>query len=88
METVDVLVRIFDRGKAKAVTVPVELECFNPARTCWKTIANIKAAVLLELPFTELERGARYGLRQEDKTRLAEIYGKREEGGGRSGQGN
>ena len=78
-ETVEVLVKIFDRGETKQVTVPVEVECFDPARLCWKSIANIKAAALLELPFTTLERAARYGLRPEDKARLRALYGKREE---------
>lgn len=79
METVEVLVKIFDRGEARQVTVPVAVECFDPGRLCWKAIANIKAAALLEMPFITLERAAQYGLRPEDKDRLRELYGKREE---------
>ena len=74
METVEVLVRVFDRGETKQVTVPVEAECFDPERLCWKSIANIKAAALLEVPFTLMERAARYGLRREDRERLREMY--------------
>ena len=74
METVEVLVKIFDRGEARQVTVPVEVECFDPARLCWKSIANIKAAALLELPFTTLERCAKHGLKPEDRERLRAMY--------------
>ena len=75
METVEVLVRVFDRGKTKEVTVPVETACFDPERLCWKSIANIKAAALLEVPFTLMEQAARYGLRPADRKRLREMYG-------------
>lgn len=75
METVEVLVKVFDRGQTKEVTVPVEAECFDPERLCWKSIANIKAAALLEVPFTLMERAARYGLRRVDRERLRAMYG-------------
>ena len=75
METVEVLVQVFDRGQTKEVTVPVEAECFDPERLCWRSIANIKAAALLGLPFTVMERAARYGLRPDDKARLRALYG-------------
>ena len=70
METVDVMVQVFDRGEVRRTVVPVEEECFEKA--CWKSIANIKAAVILEVPFTLLERAAKYGLRPEDKARLCD----------------
>lgn len=68
METVDVLVRCFDRGQRRETVVPVEEECFR--KECWRPIACIRAAVILELPFTQLMNSARYGLRAEDKLRL------------------
>lgn len=52
METVDVLVQVFDRGQTREQVVPVEEICFDPQKSCWRVIACIKAAVLMELPFT------------------------------------
>ena len=75
METVDVLVKIFDRGKTRQEIVPVWVECFDPARSCWKPIAALKAAVAMELPFVEVERMAKYGMRPADKKRLRALYG-------------
>jgi len=72
---VDVLVQVFDRGEVKRIVVPVEEECFDPEKVCWKGIANIKAAALLGLPFTLLDRAARYGMRPADKARLRVMYG-------------
>ena len=48
--------------------VPVEEEYFR--KECWRPIACIKAAVILELPFTQLLNSAKFGLRAEDKQRL------------------
>lgn len=70
MQTVDVLFRVFDRGQTREEVVPVEEICFDPQKSCWRVIACIKAAVLMELPFTWLVEHARYGLRPEDKDRL------------------
>ena len=78
---VDVLVQVFDRGELKRVVVPVEEQCFEPGHVCWKAIANIRAAVILELPFTTLERCAKHGLKPEDRERLREMYGGKTEGG-------
>lgn len=81
---VDVLVQVFDRGEVKRVVVPVEDECFAPEQICWKTVACIKAAVVLELPFTMMiEMQIKYGLRPEDKDRLREMYGGQDGGDGR-----
>ncbi len=84
-ETVDVLVQVFDRGETKRVVVSVGVECFDPEKLCWKSIANIKAAALLGLPFTMLERATKYGLRPADKAQLREVYG---EGGEQHAAGN
>lgn len=70
MPMVDVLVRVFDRGQRREAIVEVSEECFH--KRCWKPIACIKAAVELGLPFTQLERSARFGLRPKDKERLFE----------------
>lgn len=75
METVEVLVRVFDRGQLREEIVQVETECFRPGHLCWKSIAALKAAVLLELPFVQVERSAKYGMRPESKARLQELFG-------------
>lgn len=69
-ETVSVLVRVFDRGRNREAVVDVPESAFRTG--CWKTIASLMAAVALELPFTDVERLAKYGLRPEDKARLQE----------------
>ena len=76
---IDVLVQVFDRGRTRTQIVPVEESCFEREKSCWKTIACIKAAVLLELPFAWLLERAKYGLRPEDKARLRELYCIRQE---------
>lgn len=75
METVEVLVQIFDRGESKRVVVEVPESAFSPSSTCWKTTAALAAAVELGISFTQVERAARYGLRPEDRERLREMYG-------------
>ena len=67
-ETVDVLVQVFDRGQTRKTVVPVTAECFS--KRCWREIAALKAAVLLELPFAWVSEHAKYGLRPEDRARL------------------
>ena len=76
METVECQVTIWDRGQARKEIVDVEVEAIR-AR-CWRPIAAIKAAVLLELPFTEIMARAKFGFRREDKERL---FGKAQEKG-------
>ena len=68
METVDVLVQIWDRGQSRKAVVQVQEECF--AKDCWKPIACMMAATELDVPFTTVLRIAKYGLRMEDKQRL------------------
>ncbi len=70
MDDVKVLVRVFDRGRNREAVVDVPESAF--LTRCWKTIASLMAAVALELPFTDVERLAKYGLRPEDKERLQE----------------
>ena len=76
---VDVLVMVKDPVRhldpPRKTVVPVEEQCFEPGKVCWKPIACIKAAVVLELPFTWMIEKAKFGLRQEDKIRLREMYG-------------
>ena len=67
-ETVKVLVRMPATFQDKAAVVEVPEEAFRTK--CWKTIAALAAAVELELPFVDVKRVARYGLRKEDKKRL------------------
>ena len=77
---VDVLVVVRDPIRhldpPRKTLVPVEEQCFEPGKVCWKDIACIKAAVVLELPFTWLMDKAKYGLRPEDRERLREMYGR------------
>lgn len=75
METVEVLVQVFDRGQLRKEIVQVETECFRPGHMCWKSIAALKAAVLLDMPFVQVERSAKYGMRPEAKARLWELFG-------------
>ena len=78
-EQIDVLVRVFYRGQTRTQIVPVETSCFEPGKSCWKTVACVKAAVLLELPFAWLLERAKYGMKPEDLERLRELYGGRRE---------
>lgn len=68
VETVPVLVQVFDRGRQRQEIVPVEVGAFR--QHCWRQIASLKAAVLMELPFSDVERLAKFGLREADKLRL------------------
>lgn len=68
METVDVLVKVWDRGQNRQAIVPVEVEAI--LTSCWRPIAAIKAAVELEMPFTTVMEKARFGFRKEDIARI------------------
>lgn len=81
-ETVEVLVRVFDRGESKRVVVDVPESAFDPASLCWKTTAALAAAVKLGFSFTQVERAAKYGLRPEDRERLRKEYNRRHIGDG------
>lgn len=70
METVDVLVQIWDRGQCRKAVVQVPESAFVTG--CWRTIAALAAAVEFGISFVDVERVARYGLRPEDKQRLFE----------------
>lgn len=71
MDDVQVLVKVFWCGSTRKIIVTVPEEAF--VKHCWKPIAAMKAAALMELSFTDVERLAQYGLRPEDKQRLAEL---------------
>ena len=79
METVDVRVTIFWCGETKQISVPVEVQSFEPGKRCARSIAAIKAAALMGVPFTEVLRIGSFEMLKEDKTRLRELFGKREE---------
>lgn len=69
METVECQVSLMIRpGETRAQIVTVEEEAIR--KKCWKPIACIRAAVLMELPFTLLLDKARFGFRKDDKERL------------------
>ena len=68
METVECQVVVWDRGRTRSEVVPLEEQAIR--KKCWREIAAIKAAVLLEMPFQEVLEKARYGFRREDKERL------------------
>ena len=77
MERIEVLVRLWDRGQEREAVVQVPASAF--LTHCWKTIASLAAAVELELPFVDVERKAKFGLRDEDRRRLAELCKAQEE---------
>ncbi len=68
METVAVLVRMPAAYQGREAVVQVPESAFETG--CWKTIAALAAAVDMGIPFTDVLRAARYGLRKEDKERL------------------
>ncbi len=72
---VDVLVQVFDRGKLQQVITQVPEEAFQPGHLCWKPVAVLYAAVEIGIPFVQVERAAKFGLRPADKARLRELYG-------------
>lgn len=76
MDTVAVLVRLPETYQGREAVVQIPESAF--ATECWKTIAALAAAVDLAVPFTDVERVARYGLRPEDKERLAQAIGNRQ----------
>lgn len=78
MNDVEVLVVIWDRGQNRQTVVTVPVSAF--LQKCWRAIASMAAAVALEIPFVEVERLARFGLRQEDKLRLVELCKAQEKG--------
>lgn len=71
MDDVQVLVMVYWCGSTRKEIVTVPEEAF--VKRCWKPIAAMKAAALMALSFTDVERLAKYGLRPEDKQRLAEL---------------
>ena len=77
MESVDVLVQVFDRGENKQAVVQVPMSAFIPGHMCWKPVAALAAAVELGISFTAVERAAKYGIRPEDKARLRELFGEK-----------
>lgn len=79
MEQVDVLVRVLERpGLTREATVQVREEAFRSPN--WRALAALFAANALELPFTFVAERARFGLRQEDRERLREKYGGKDDG--------
>ena len=74
MKTVEVRVVLWYLGRERAAVVNVPRSAF--VTRCWKTIANLAAAVEMDVPFVEFEGKARYGLRPEDKQLLLELCGK------------
>ena len=74
---VQVLVEVFYLGQTRKTVVNVPEECF--AKHCWRPIAALTAGVLLGIPFTEMERNAKFGLRHEDAKRLFPKAGNKEE---------
>ena len=76
METVAVLVRMPETYQGREAVVRVPESAF--ATGCWKTIAALAAAVDLAVPFTDVERMARYGLRPGDRERLGQAIGNRQ----------
>ena len=82
MEEIEVLVKAQDRngppGCYRWVTVPVSVVCFNPENPCWKTIACIKAAAILEQQFTWLLDHAKYGFKPAQLEQLKQMYQKTE----------
>lgn len=71
MDDVQVLVKVFWCGSTRKIIVTVPEEAF--VKRCWKPIAAMKAAALMEISFTDVERLAKYGIRPEDKQWLAEL---------------
>ena len=69
MDEVAVLVRMPAAYQGREAVVQIPESAF--ATGCWKTIAALAAAVDLGVSFVDVERVARYGLRPEDKERLA-----------------
>ena len=80
MDDVKVLVQIFWLGSVRKEIVEVPEEAF--AKRCWKPIAALKAAVMMGIPFFDVDRLAKYGLLPEDKARLEELI----ENGGQIGR--
>ena len=72
MQKIDVLVQVYDRGRTRREIVQIEEAAFEPGHECWKPLAALAAAVVMELPFYLVERLAKFGLRPEDKARLLE----------------
>ena len=68
MDDVQVLVKVFWCGSVRKEIVEVPEEAF--VKDCWRTIAALKAAVMMEIPFSDVDRLAKYGLRPEDKKRF------------------
>lgn len=68
MDPIKVMVRVWYLGTVHEEIVEVPEDAFR--KHCWRPIASLMAAVKMELPFTEVERLARFGLRPEDKLRL------------------
>lgn len=68
MELIEVMVRVFYLGRRREAIVEVAEEAF--VKKCWRPIAALKAAVLMGIPFTDMDRLAKFGLRPEDKQRL------------------
>ena len=73
MGTVEMRVVLWYLGRERAAVVEVPRSAF--VTRCWKTIANLAAAVELGIPFVEFEGKARYGLRPADKRQLLELCG-------------
>lgn len=71
MQTVEVQVVLWYLGRERAAVVEVPRSAF--VQRCWKTIANLAAAVEMGVPFVEFEGKARYGLRPADKRQLLEL---------------
>ena len=71
MQTVDVLVSVFRQGRRQETVVPVEESAFFCG--CWRTMALCAAAVNWGCAFTEISTAPKFGMRPEDRARLAEM---------------
>ena len=70
MDDVQVLVKVFWCGSIRKEIVTVTEDAV--LSKCWRTIAAMKAAALMGIPFPDVCRSAKYGLLPEDKARLEE----------------
>ena len=68
MTDIQVLVQVYYLGRTRKEIVEVPEEAF--VKDCWRTIAALKAAVMMEIPFSDVDRLAKYGLRPEEKKRF------------------
>lgn len=71
MVDVEVQVSVWDRGQRRQTVVTVPVSAFQTK--CWRPIAALAAAVVMEIPFVEIESRCKFGLRPADRKRLEEL---------------